>query len=78
LLKELYVYTQAYSTNAKLFLFSVLERAAVYIGTDYLAGAFWDKYLEFELAHKEFGNATALFVHLLSLSLESIGKYFER
>lgn len=57
---------------------SVFERAVEKVGTDYLAQSLWDKYLDYELAQKDFANVTRLYSRVLAVPLDALAKYLER
>lgn len=52
------------------------ERAASFIGEDYLSHLLWDKYLDFELTKQEWHNAAAIYAKILQIPLQQLDRYY--
>jgi hypothetical protein len=55
---------------------SLFERGLQYVGTDYLAHALWDKYLQFEQGQGSTSGVVALYSRILSTPLKELHRFF--
>ncbi|KAL2439095.1 Pre-mRNA-processing factor 39 [Exophiala dermatitidis] len=56
----------------------LFERGAVYVGLDFLAHPFWDKYIEFEERLESFDRIFAILARIISIPMHQYARYFEK
>ncbi|KAJ6401669.1 hypothetical protein OIU84_016966 [Salix udensis] len=56
----------------------LFERGLVYVGTDYLSYPLWDKYIEYEELHAEWGCVAMIYGQILEIPNRKLDDYFNR
>ncbi|KAF9669777.1 hypothetical protein SADUNF_Sadunf14G0142800 [Salix dunnii] len=56
----------------------IFERGLVYVGTDYLSYPLWDKYIEYEELHAEWGCVAMIYARILEIPNRKLDDYFNR
>ncbi|GLT41307.1 hypothetical protein SLA2020_153820 [Shorea laevis] len=54
----------------------LFERGLEYVGTDYLSFPLWDKYIEYEYMHQEWGRLAMIYTRILENPIQHLDKYF--
>ena len=70
-----YLYLNRMSLFGGIRLF---ERGLVYVGTDYLSHPLWDKYIEYEELHAEWGCVAMIYARILEIPNRKLDEYFKR
>jgi hypothetical protein len=66
-------------TTCSLFLgFRLFERGLAYAGTDYMSYPLWDKYIEYEEVHAEWGRVAMIYTRILEIPNRKLDDYFNR
>ncbi|KAJ6680788.1 PRE-MRNA-PROCESSING FACTOR 39 [Salix purpurea] len=56
----------------------LFERGLVYVGTNYLSYLLWDKYIEYEDLHAEWGSVAMIYARILEIPNRKLDDYFNR
>ncbi|KAJ6401671.1 hypothetical protein OIU84_016968 [Salix udensis] len=56
----------------------LFERGLVYVGTNYLSYPLWDKYIEYEELHAEWGSVAMIYARILEIPNRKLDDYFNR
>ncbi|KAJ4851330.1 hypothetical protein Tsubulata_005696 [Turnera subulata] len=56
----------------------LFERGLAYVGTDYLSFPLWDKYIEYEEMHGEWGRVAMIYTRILEIPNRRLDDYFNR
>ncbi|XP_061961590.1 pre-mRNA-processing factor 39-1-like isoform X2 [Populus nigra] len=56
----------------------LFERGLAYVGTDYLSYPLWDKYIEYEEVHAEWGRVAMIYTRILEIPNRKLDDYFNR
>ncbi|XP_034891480.1 pre-mRNA-processing factor 39-1 isoform X2 [Populus alba] len=56
----------------------LFERGLAYVGTDYLSYHLWDKYIEYEEVHAEWGRVAMIYTRILEIPNRKLDDYFNR
>ncbi|CAK7333903.1 unnamed protein product [Dovyalis caffra] len=56
----------------------LFERGLAYVGTDYLSYPLWDKYIEYEEVHAEWGRIAMIYTRILEIPNRKLDDYFNR
>ncbi|XVF21509.1 hypothetical protein REPUB_Repub12eG0096100 [Reevesia pubescens] len=54
----------------------LFERGLAYVGTDYLSFPLWDKYIEYEYMHQEWGRLAVIYTRILENPNQQLDRYF--
>ncbi|GLU07813.1 hypothetical protein SLE2022_247590 [Rubroshorea leprosula] len=54
----------------------LFERGLEYVGSDYLSFPLWDKYIEYEYMHQEWGRLAMIYTRILETAIQHLDKYF--
>uniref|UniRef100_A0A6N2MZ43 Uncharacterized protein n=1 Tax=Salix viminalis TaxID=40686 RepID=A0A6N2MZ43_SALVM len=54
----------------------LFERGLVYVGTNYLSYPLWDKYIEYEELHAEWGSVAMIYARILEIPNRKLDDYF--
>lgn len=63
---------------SKLTLRRLFERAATYVGLDFLAHPFWDKYIEYEERQEAQDKIYAILKRVIKIPMHQYARYYER
>ncbi|KAK3695028.1 hypothetical protein B0T22DRAFT_454098 [Podospora appendiculata] len=66
------------TTHTPHLVRELFERAAGYVGLDFLAHPFWDKYLEYEERQEAQDNIFAILNRVIHIPMHQYARYFER
>ena len=73
------LYPYLYLNQMSLFRgIRLFERGLVYVGTDYLSHPLWDKYIEYEELHAEWGCVAMIYARILEIPNRKLDEYFNR
>ncbi|KAJ6941550.1 pre-mRNA-processing factor 39 isoform X2 [Populus alba x Populus x berolinensis] len=56
----------------------LFERGLAYVGTDYMSYPLWDKYIEYEEVHAEWGRVAMIYTRILEIPNRKLDDYFNR
>lgn len=56
----------------------LFERGLAYAGTDYMSYPLWDKYIEYEEVHAEWGRVAMIYTRILEIPNRKLDDYFNR
>ncbi|KAJ6339066.1 hypothetical protein OIU76_008516 [Salix suchowensis] len=56
----------------------LFERGLAYCGTDYMSYPLWDKYIEYEEVHAEWGRVATIYTRILEIPNRKLDDYFNR
>ncbi|XP_058005800.1 pre-mRNA-processing factor 39-1 isoform X2 [Hevea brasiliensis] len=56
----------------------LFERGLAYVGTDYLSYPLWDKYIEYEEMHAQWGHVAMIYTRILEIPSKRLDDYFAR
>ncbi|KAJ9169671.1 hypothetical protein P3X46_017833 [Hevea brasiliensis] len=56
----------------------LFERGLAYVGTDYLSYPLWDKYIEYEEMHAQWGHVAMIYMRILEIPNRRLDDYFTR
>ncbi|KAF2292686.1 hypothetical protein GH714_026699 [Hevea brasiliensis] len=59
-------------------LWRLFERGLAYVGTDYLSYPLWDKYIEYEEMHAQWGHVALIYMRILEIPNRRLDDYFTR
>lgn len=65
-------------TSSRLTLSRLFERAATYVGLDFLAHPFWDKYIEYEERQEAQDKIYAILKRVIHIPMHQYARYYER
>ncbi|KAK0617880.1 hypothetical protein B0T17DRAFT_314168 [Bombardia bombarda] len=66
------------TTHTPQLVRELFERAAGYVGLDFLAHPFWDKYLEYEERQEAQDEIVAILIRVIHIPMHQYARYFER